>query len=188
MTSVCPALWPPWKRTTISACSESQSTILPLPSSPHWAPTTTTLAMSCPSAVWPEMVANQQWSTQAPALPELSEATAAGKAAWAKHDPQTAADTQPGPPPLSLAWWGPESLMNQMTKRPSRGDTGATAPEYGAISKGFWKICRLQYGVCRNARIELSIHRHANAGPWVPPNLVIAATWSLELIPGIPQQ
>src|SRR5689334_5309640 len=45
MTSVWPALWPPWKRTTMSACSESQSTILPLPSSPHWAPTTTTLAM-----------------------------------------------------------------------------------------------------------------------------------------------
>src|SRR6478609_4926702 len=45
MTSVCPALWPPWNRTTMSACSESQSTILPLPSSPHWAPTTTTLAM-----------------------------------------------------------------------------------------------------------------------------------------------
>ena len=46
MTSVWPALWPPWKRTTMSACSDSQSTILPLPSSPHWAPTTTTLAIS----------------------------------------------------------------------------------------------------------------------------------------------
>src|SRR5579864_6120316 len=46
MTSVCPALWPPWKRTTISACSDNQSTILPFPSSPHWAPTTTTLAIS----------------------------------------------------------------------------------------------------------------------------------------------
>src|SRR5258708_11741766 len=45
MTSVWPALWPPWKRTTTSARSESQSTILPLPSSPHWAPTTTTLLM-----------------------------------------------------------------------------------------------------------------------------------------------
>src|SRR5271166_5324158 len=53
MTSVCPALWPPWKRTTTSAPSESQSTILPFPSSPHWAPTTTTLAIPaavlCPS-------------------------------------------------------------------------------------------------------------------------------------------
>src|SRR6266571_4530669 len=29
----------------MSACSESQSTILPLPSSPHWEPTTTTFAM-----------------------------------------------------------------------------------------------------------------------------------------------
>ena len=45
MTSVWPALWPPWKRTTTSARSDSQSTILPLPSSPHCEPTTTTLAM-----------------------------------------------------------------------------------------------------------------------------------------------
>src|SRR6516165_5980103 len=45
MTSVWPALWPPWKRTTTSARSHSQSTILPLPSSPHWEPTTATLAM-----------------------------------------------------------------------------------------------------------------------------------------------
>src|SRR5688500_11515942 len=45
MTSVWPALCPPWKRTTMSACSESQSTILPLPSSPHWEPTTTTFAI-----------------------------------------------------------------------------------------------------------------------------------------------
>src|SRR6266545_1241880 len=30
----------------MSACSDSQSTILPLPSSPHWAPTTTTFAMN----------------------------------------------------------------------------------------------------------------------------------------------
>src|SRR4051812_4017700 len=48
MTSVCPALWPPWKRTTTSACSDNQSTILPLPSSPHWAPTTTTFATDHP--------------------------------------------------------------------------------------------------------------------------------------------
>ena len=46
MTSVCPALCPPWKRTTPCAWSVSQSTILPLPSSPHWVPITTTfLAM-----------------------------------------------------------------------------------------------------------------------------------------------
>src|SRR5579884_1570347 len=45
ITRVCPALWPPWKRTTMSACSDSQSTIFPLPSSPHWDPTTTTFAM-----------------------------------------------------------------------------------------------------------------------------------------------
>src|SRR3569832_75048 len=43
ITSVCPALWPPWKRTTPCAISVSQSTSLPLPSSPHWVPTTATL-------------------------------------------------------------------------------------------------------------------------------------------------
>src|SRR6185295_10734001 len=45
MTRVWPALWPPWKRTTTSARSESQSTIFPLPSSPHWAPITATFAI-----------------------------------------------------------------------------------------------------------------------------------------------
>src|SRR5262249_1541847 len=46
MTSVWPALCPPWKRTTTSARSESQSTILPLPSSPHWARIPATFAMT----------------------------------------------------------------------------------------------------------------------------------------------
>ncbi len=52
ITSVWPALWPPWNRTTTSARLDSQSTILPLPSSPHWTPTTVTFAMersSCKS-------------------------------------------------------------------------------------------------------------------------------------------
>src|ERR1700754_718611 len=42
---VWPALLPPWKRTTMSARFDSQSMILPLPSSPHWAPITVTFAM-----------------------------------------------------------------------------------------------------------------------------------------------
>src|SRR5438876_2720884 len=42
ITRVWPALCPPWKRTTPWACSVSQSTTLPLPSSPHWVPMTTT--------------------------------------------------------------------------------------------------------------------------------------------------
>src|SRR5882757_8608602 len=42
ITSVCPALCPPWKRTTPWAWSVSQSTTLPFPSSPHWVPMTTT--------------------------------------------------------------------------------------------------------------------------------------------------
>src|SRR3954469_8385284 len=41
MWTVCPALAPPWYRTTQSARSARTSTSLPLPSSPHCAPTTT---------------------------------------------------------------------------------------------------------------------------------------------------
>src|SRR6202789_1754253 len=41
MTSVCPALWPPWKRTTAFTWSVNRSTTLPLPSSPHCNPITT---------------------------------------------------------------------------------------------------------------------------------------------------
>src|ERR1700757_3907325 len=42
LTRVWPALWPPWKRATAAARSVSRSTTLPLPSSPHWVPMTTT--------------------------------------------------------------------------------------------------------------------------------------------------
>src|SRR3954467_8651714 len=45
-TIVCPALLPPWKRITRSAFSASRSVTLPLPSSPHCAPTMTKPAMS----------------------------------------------------------------------------------------------------------------------------------------------
>src|SRR5512140_1181452 len=44
-TSVCPALAPPWKRTTTSAQEVKRSTIFPCPSSPHCAPMITTLDM-----------------------------------------------------------------------------------------------------------------------------------------------
>src|SRR6202140_2123265 len=42
MTSVWPALCPPWKRAPAAARSVSRSTTLPLPSSPHWVPMMTT--------------------------------------------------------------------------------------------------------------------------------------------------
>src|SRR5688572_1671591 len=51
MTSVWPALWPPWKRTTPATRSVSRSTILPLPSSPHCAPITTTLRFIAPRSL-----------------------------------------------------------------------------------------------------------------------------------------
>src|SRR5580658_9495684 len=41
MMTVCPALWPPAYRATTEKVRVSTSTILPLPSSPHWAPTMT---------------------------------------------------------------------------------------------------------------------------------------------------
>src|SRR6267378_6434740 len=49
MTSVWPALCPPWKRATAAARSVRRSTTLPLPSSPHWVPMmTTNLPMHIP--------------------------------------------------------------------------------------------------------------------------------------------
>src|ERR1700704_22180 len=42
ITSVWPALCPPWKRATAAARSVSRSMTLPLPSSPHWVPMMTT--------------------------------------------------------------------------------------------------------------------------------------------------
>src|ERR1700747_2801382 len=53
ITSVWPALCPPWKRATAAARSVRRSTTLPLPSSPHWVPMTTT---NCPTR---EPLANQ---------------------------------------------------------------------------------------------------------------------------------
>src|SRR5699024_477769 len=44
-TTVCPALLPPWYRTTHCARSPSRSVALPLPSSPHWAPMSTIAGM-----------------------------------------------------------------------------------------------------------------------------------------------
>src|SRR5581483_1662480 len=48
ITSVWPALCPPWKRATAVACSVSRSTTLPLPSSPHCVPITMTNLPTCP--------------------------------------------------------------------------------------------------------------------------------------------
>src|SRR5207244_9743178 len=49
VSTVWPALAPPWYRTTRSARSARTSTIFPLPSSPHWAPTTTTQCVFGPN-------------------------------------------------------------------------------------------------------------------------------------------
>src|SRR6202521_5839438 len=51
-TSVCPAFAPPWKRTTTSAHEVKRSTIFPFPSSPHCAPTITTLDMRGSLSRW----------------------------------------------------------------------------------------------------------------------------------------
>jgi hypothetical protein len=49
---VCPALFPPAKRAQMSTSAESMSTSLPLPSSPHCAPSTAvTLPIGVRSAV-----------------------------------------------------------------------------------------------------------------------------------------
>src|SRR6185436_1083527 len=54
-TIVWPALLPPWKRTIASARSARRSVTLPLPSSPHWAPTITSPGMT--GALWSVAVA-----------------------------------------------------------------------------------------------------------------------------------
>src|SRR4030095_5366145 len=46
--TVCPALLPPWLRTTMSAFPVRTSMILPLPSSPHCAPTNIVFAIALP--------------------------------------------------------------------------------------------------------------------------------------------
>src|SRR3712207_9026683 len=47
--TVCPALLPPWQRTTYGTRPPSRSVALPLPSSPHWAPISTTAGISLSS-------------------------------------------------------------------------------------------------------------------------------------------
>src|SRR6185369_3251428 len=84
MTSVCPALWPPWKRATAPTRSVSRSTILPLPSSPHCAPRITTdLPMS--------------FSLKINVSPSLMEASSPGHQLQSQHansDHHAADDTQ----------------------------------------------------------------------------------------------
>src|SRR5262245_4150989 len=48
-TRVCPALLPPWKRTTTSASAARRATTLPFPSSPHWVPITTVAGIRAPA-------------------------------------------------------------------------------------------------------------------------------------------
>src|SRR6204780_500490 len=70
MTRVWPALGPPWKATTMSACSDNQSTILPFPSSPHWAPTTTTLAISRMFPLQLSLHEHDRFGKPVPAFPD----------------------------------------------------------------------------------------------------------------------
>src|SRR5699024_10514523 len=46
-TTVCPALLPPWYRTTHWTSPPSRSVAFPLPSSPHWAPISTIAGIGC---------------------------------------------------------------------------------------------------------------------------------------------
>src|SRR6202035_375231 len=74
---VWPALLPPWKRTTASACSASRSVIFPFPSSPHWAPTMTIPGMNAFSVGGAEAVDG----VGAPAWPPVP-----GASAHVEHD------------------------------------------------------------------------------------------------------
>src|SRR5262245_14070161 len=67
----------------MSACSDSQSTILPFPSSPHWEPTTTTLAMRRLSSAspMPGIASKQQRLVRHSNLYGIRDRTRTGKAA-----------------------------------------------------------------------------------------------------------
>src|SRR5688572_27079096 len=89
-TTVWPALLPPWKRTTTFTCGVMTSTTLPLPSSPHCAPTTTMLGIPSPSQL-PEVLhrIRQHLRHRHPALGgallELEHQQLAGLRAGAAH-------------------------------------------------------------------------------------------------------
>src|SRR5271166_1959596 len=71
----------------MSACLDSQSTILPLPSSPHWEPTTTTLAMRHLSSAWPRPGYYRSYNglPQNSALNAISDAVPPSKPATARR-------------------------------------------------------------------------------------------------------
>src|SRR4030042_3980963 len=61
LTTVWPALSPPEKRTTYFAFSASISTILPFPSSPHWAPITAATGMFTSLSQNPYILPSRAW-------------------------------------------------------------------------------------------------------------------------------
>src|SRR6266851_4324537 len=79
MTTVCPALLPPWYLTTKSTRSPSRSVALPLPSSPHWAPTSTMAGMLIPFG-WRKLQPGSRGSTTGPGLAVHDEAPAQAQA------------------------------------------------------------------------------------------------------------
>src|SRR6266566_3079925 len=99
ITSVCPALCPPWKRTTPWAWSVSQSTTLPLPSSPHWVPMTTTFLATASA------LAQLAYQPLAAALHEL--AVAVGPGARGRVPGELDRDDLPAGSQLAARGWRP---------------------------------------------------------------------------------
>src|SRR5579885_2327316 len=174
MTKVWPALWPPWKRTTMSACSDSQSTILPLPSSPHCDPTTTTFAMNDDSL---------------PAPGHLKPG-AAGQVHSRIMDREGRSKAKR--PPAAA----PEGPVNSLILRPDSQKCSALAdctcgsartlanrPLECLRNSGF-----LQDSVGCESRFQLAVDGQAHAGARIPPNLMVAAPLAFELVTMLPQQ
>src|SRR5690606_19110845 len=116
ITRVWPALWPPWKRATAPTSSVSRSTILPLPSSPHWAPNTTT---DCPisARLLQERLPPRPRDCprrRPPVVPPAPATPRPGVPAWKK-------------PGDRLAWIGPLRLLCIIRVAPPRGQCRRSA-------------------------------------------------------------
>src|SRR6266567_3331100 len=137
MTTVCPALLPPWYLTTKSTLSPSRSVALPLPSSPHWAPAST-MAGIPPTP-----------SCQAPAGLSASSAAAGLLFPWDRAMPVPARPAQQIQAAV-IAGAGvgvgrDHLLLAQRAfgeRRPCGGIAGEPRPALGRISAGFERAAR----------------------------------------------
>src|SRR5436190_3756574 len=135
--TVWPALWPPWYRATIEKFGVSRSTILPLPSSPHCAPSTTRFISGV--RFYPEMI-----------VLDGSSLTIEQLVAIADHGEQVA---------LSAAARGRVRASRAVVDARARGDE----PAYG-INTGFGSFADVKIAPDALNLLQLNLLRSHAAG------------------------